>query len=329
MKKRGMVPILLFLLILLFHPALDLRAGSTPAPAATPLKSAQLVVIEAGGPGPVKLGLHVELEAGWHLYWINPGDAGLAPKARWSLPKGAAAGPLRHPVPKKTLREGIISLEHENPVLFLCEIAPPASGWPSGPWKAAAVLEWMACRETCVTGETAVEAAVPGSSSLFAQVDALTKGTVVYKPFAARFPRPLSSARLAASPARAEWTGSAWRIEIALSGPRAAEATDFFAYPVEDFVIDNAGVTCRDGKIVCPLIPSRGPGSPPPPVLAGVLVVDGAGYEISVPIAVMKQAARPSIGPAPFYGFLGELEAYPEPSRREGPPGLVLIASWR
>jgi thiol:disulfide interchange protein DsbD len=298
MKKHGPAPILLFPLILLFHPALEVRAGSTPALATTPLKSARLVVIEAGGPGPAKLGLHVELEAGWHLYWANPGDAGLAPTARWVLPTGFTAGPLRHPVPKKTVREGIVSLEHESPVLFLCEIAPPASGWPSGPWKAAAVLEWMACRESCVTGETAVEAVIPPDAA------SLAAGQALQERFASRFPRPLSGSGVTAGAARAGWAGSAWRVEIALSGPRAAEAAEFFAYPVEDFVIDNAGVACRDARIVCPFIPSRGPGSLPPPVLAGILVVAGVGYEISVPVAADRRAA-----------------SYPL--------GLILIASWR
>ena len=298
MKKHGAATILLFPFFLLFHPALEVRAGSTPALAATPVKSARLVVIDAGNPGPVKVGLHIELEPGWHLYWVNPGDAGLAPSARWVLPAGFTAGPLRHPVPKKTVREGLVSLEHENPVLFLCEIAPPSSGWPVGRWKAAAVLEWMACRESCVTGETAVETAIPPDAA------SLAEGRAFQERFAAQFPRPLSGSGVTAGAARAGWSASAWRIDITLSGPGPAEATGFFPYPVEDFVIDNAGVTCRDGKIVCPLIPSRGPGSPPPPVLAGILVVDGVGYDISVPITVMRQPACTSIGPAPIYGFL-------------------------
>jgi thiol:disulfide interchange protein DsbD len=308
MKKLGMAPTLLLLPAFLAAFSSVARPRPLPSSPETPLKKVRLLVLDAGDPGPVKVGFHVELQAGWHLYWVNPGDAGLAPNASWTLPAGFSAGPLRHPVPVRSVDDGIISFEHKDEVLLLCDIAPPPAGSPAGPWKAAAVLEWMACRESCVTGETAVEAIIPPEAA------SLAEGRSVREKFAPRYPRPLSSSGLTAGAARAEWTGQAWRVEAALSGPRPAGACDFFAYPVDDFVVDNAGVACRDGKIVCPFIPSRGPGSPPPPVLAGVLAVDGAGYEISVPITLMRQPAFAPIGPDLFY---------------MDPPGLILIASWR
>ena len=278
MKKRGTAPILLFLAVFLASWASEARPSSLSSYPETPLRRVRLVVLDAGNPGPARVGFHVELTAGWHLYWVNPGEAGLAPNARWTLPAGFTAGPLRHPVPVRSVEDDIISFEHKDEVLLLCDIAPPPTGWPAGPWKAAAVLEWMACRESCLTGETAVEAVIPPASA------SLAEGRSLFEKFAPRFPRPLSGSGVTAGSARAEWNGSAWRIEVTLSGPRSAEASDFLAYPVEDFVVDNAGVTCRDGRIVFPLIPSRGPGSPPPAAIAGILVIDGVGYEISVPI---------------------------------------------
>ncbi len=106
MKRRGPASILLLVPLLLTQalPA-SARAGSAPAGPEFPLKSARFVVVEAGNAGPVTLGFQVELEPGWHLYWVNPGDAGLAPNARWTLPEGFTAGPLRHPVPKKAARD--------------------------------------------------------------------------------------------------------------------------------------------------------------------------------------------------------------------------------
>jgi thiol:disulfide interchange protein DsbD len=309
MKKRGAVPILLLLPGILTLFSFDARPSSRPSSPETPLKRVRLLVLDAGNPGLVKLGLHIELQAGWHLYWVNPGDAGLAPSVRWTLPAGFAAGPLRHPVPARSVEDGILSFEHRDEVLLLCDIAPPSAGCPVGPWKAAAVLEWMACRESCVTGETAVEAVFPPVPA------SLAEGRSLFGKFARRFPRPFSGSGLTAGAARAEWTGSAWRVEVTLSGPRAAEATEFFAYPVEDFVVDNSGVTCLAGKIVCPLIPSRGPGAPPPPAVAGILVIGGIGYEISV--AVPVAARGPVSSPA---------EADPPGLY---PPGLILIASWR
>jgi DsbC/DsbD-like thiol-disulfide interchange protein len=281
MKRRGPASTLLIVPLLLVQAlaAFSAPSGCDAVRTVSPLKSVRLVVVEAGGPGPATLGFYVEPEPGWHLYWANPGDAGLAPNARWTLPAGFTAGPLRHPVPRKTVESGVVSLEHEGQVLLLSEISPPASGWPAGPWKVSAVLEWMACRESCITGESPVEVPFPPDAA------AIAEGRSLREKFASRFPRPLAGSGVIVGAAGAEWTGSAWSVEIALSGPRAGEASDFYAYPVDDFVIDNAGVVCRDGKIVVPLVPSKGPGSPRPSVVSGVLVVGDVGYEISVALS--------------------------------------------
>jgi DsbC/DsbD-like thiol-disulfide interchange protein len=313
MKRRGPASTLLIVPLLLVQalPSFSAPTCGGAVPTASPLKSVRLVVVEAGGPGPATLGFYVELEPGWHLYWANPGDAGLAPNVRWTLPAGFTAGPLRHPVPRKTVEGGVVSLEHEGQVLLLSEISPPASGWPAGPWKAEAVLEWMACRESCVTGETAVEAVCPPDAA------SLAEGCALLERFSPRFPRPLAASGLTLGPGQASWAGSAWLVEVPLSGPRTAEASDFYAYPVDDFVIDNAGVVCREGKIIVPLVPSRGPGSPPPSAVAGVLVVGDVGYEISVALSRGDESRPNAFVPsrsARYDHFL---------------PGLMSIASWR
>jgi thiol:disulfide interchange protein DsbD len=233
------------------------------------------------------MGLLVDLEAGWHLYWTNPGDAGLAPIVRWTLPTGFSSGPLLHPVPEKTVEEGLVTYGHRGPVLLLCEITPPPSHQAAGSWEAAAVLEWMACKESCVAGETALRAVLPPTA------ETVRKGRLTAETFAPRFPRPFSASGLTGGTGRAEWIGSAWRIEIALSGPRAGEVADFFPYPLEDYVIENAGVSCRDGKVFLPVVPARGTGSPPPAEVRGLVIIAGAGYEITVPVALRAQRLFP------------------------------------
>jgi thiol:disulfide interchange protein DsbD len=273
-------------------------APSAPCSAGSPLKDVRLVVLKAGDPGPLTIGFHVEMQPGWHLYWANPGDAGLAPKARWTLPPGFVAGPLRHPVPGKSVRDGLISYEHEGRVLLLCDITPPAAGWPKGPCQVSAVLEWMACRESCLTGETPVRTALPPDAA------SLAAGRALFESSAPSFPRPFSASGLTAGPAQAAWNGRAWLVEIVLAGGRASEAADFFACPVEGFVIENAGVACRGGRIIIPLVPSRGAGAPPPSAVAGLLFVGGAGYELQVPVTSRPSSTErrgprvPSAGPS-------------------------------
>ncbi len=253
----------------------------------SPVRRIEVFVVESGEPDSVTVGFHVELEHDWHLYWTNPGDAGLAPAVNWTLPDGFTAGPLRHPVPRKTVEDGLVSYTHPSEVLLLCEIVPGPNHRPEEPWEAAAVFEWMACHESCVTGETAVGFAFPPSP------EEAARGKAIYEKFASRFPKPLSEAGLVAGQGRAEWTGEAWLVEIPLTGDGAAGAEDFLVAPQENFVIDNAAARCRDGKIVVPLHPSGGPGSPPPAVVGGIVILDGIGYEISVPVETIRQVLDP------------------------------------
>lgn len=272
-------------LSLLLFPAVLVAGVSTASPTAvpqageSPLRDVKLVVLESGNRGPIRLGFFIELETDWHLYWASPGDAGLAPSVRWDLPKGLTAGPLIHPVPEKSVKDGFTSLTHSGRVLLLCDIAPPPGGMPAGPWTAAAVFEWMACREICVVGETPVRAVYPPKSGLAAE------GKTLLARFTPRFPKPFSESGLELAAGRPVWTGSSWRVEASLSGPRAAAASDVFIYPVEGYVIDHSGLACRAGKIIVPLKPSKGPGSPPPSIVTGIVVIDGSGYDFSLPVA--------------------------------------------
>ena len=74
------------------------------APSATgPHGSVDLVSdVAAIQPGrPFWLGLRFRLEAGWHIYWTNPGDSGEPPRVKWNLPAGFEAGPIAWPVPRR------------------------------------------------------------------------------------------------------------------------------------------------------------------------------------------------------------------------------------
>src|SRR5262245_59531681 len=47
-----------------------------------------------------RLGVRFQLSPGWHLYWKNPGQSGLATEVAWSG-DGVALGPTRWPAPER------------------------------------------------------------------------------------------------------------------------------------------------------------------------------------------------------------------------------------
>jgi len=47
------------------------------------------------------LAVRFQLEPGWHVYWENPGESGIATAVEWTLPPGFRAGALRFPIPER------------------------------------------------------------------------------------------------------------------------------------------------------------------------------------------------------------------------------------
>ena len=81
------------------------RADGTPIPHGTVELIAENQSITAGHK--LNLGLRFELEKGWHIYWVNPGDSGEPPRVdlavaggsrRWhnGVACAAASGGLEH-----------------------------------------------------------------------------------------------------------------------------------------------------------------------------------------------------------------------------------------
>lgn len=104
----------------------------------------------------VFLGVDFDIKPGWHIYWKNPGGAGMATEIRWRLPNGVTAGETLWPVPIAFIQSGDIpGYGYEDEVVLAAELggAPPADGAVIG-----ASVSWLACREVCVLGSAELEA---------------------------------------------------------------------------------------------------------------------------------------------------------------------------
>jgi thiol:disulfide interchange protein DsbD len=116
---------------------------------------------------------------GWHVNWINPGDAGLAPDVDWTLPPGFSAGEIQWPYPKRFDISGLAIFGYENETVLLCRLTPPAE-LPDGEEIAiAARVAWLACREACVPGEADLSLSIPvDARSEAVQADARWKTAI-------------------------------------------------------------------------------------------------------------------------------------------------------
>jgi thiol:disulfide interchange protein DsbD len=117
--------------------------------------------IQAGQPFDVALHLHSD--PGWHTYWINPGDAGIATTIKWTLPPGFTAGPIQWPTPEKHAMGPLVTYGYAGDVYLLTTITPPKSDLPQH-FDLKATARWLVCQEECIPGKA--ELTLPLDSGL-------------------------------------------------------------------------------------------------------------------------------------------------------------------
>jgi thiol:disulfide interchange protein DsbD len=113
-------------------------------------------VLYIGEPFTNEVGLYFKLEPGWHIYWKNPGDAGLPPRIQWTLPAGITAGPLLFPAPKRLALGPLMDYGYEGEVLFPLKIHVD-NNVKATPVTLHAKVDWLVCRESCIPGKAELE----------------------------------------------------------------------------------------------------------------------------------------------------------------------------
>jgi thiol:disulfide interchange protein/DsbC/DsbD-like thiol-disulfide interchange protein len=112
--------------------------------------------------GSFTLGVLMKMDPGWHTYWKNPGDAGLATQIVWNNPDGFVAGSIRWPLPHKYSDSGdILSYGYAKENMLLVPLTAPASLAPGTTVTLKANVTWLECDKICVPGESAIAITLP------------------------------------------------------------------------------------------------------------------------------------------------------------------------
>jgi DsbC/DsbD-like thiol-disulfide interchange protein len=108
---------------------------------------------EVGSGAVIYPAVHFSIPKPWHIYWKNPGDAGLPTKVEFKLPPGFSAGELIWP-PHKTFTQpgGLVGYGYEETVALSAPVQIPA-GLPDGEkFEITAEVRWLACYDRCIPG---------------------------------------------------------------------------------------------------------------------------------------------------------------------------------
>jgi len=117
------------------------------------------------GGKPFMVGVLFRIVPSWHVYWINPGDSGLATSVKFEAPSGYTVSEVQFPVPTKFLQPGeLIAYGYAEQVMLMATVTPPKDLFDQKVTIKASG-EWLVCSDVCVPGRGKWELTLPVASS--------------------------------------------------------------------------------------------------------------------------------------------------------------------
>jgi thiol:disulfide interchange protein DsbD len=204
-----------------------------------------VLAADAARPGDTVLAaLTLHMDSGWHTYWKNPGDSGMATTIKWTLPEGITAGEIQWPIPEKLPEAELTTYVYtENATLLVpLKLSPDLK---PGPLDIKARLDWLECQTRCVPGGTTVQSALTIGSETRPSKDA-----ALFPAWQKRLPQAGSGLSARAWWAKAAAGDTRPLVMEWIPGADAGEA-DFYPAASEEFEVQPAveRVPAEAGKI--------------------------------------------------------------------------------
>ena len=164
------------------------------------------------------MGLRIVHDAGWHTYWVNPGDSGLATRFDWQLPNGASASAIRWPHPTRLPFGPLTNFGYSDDLLLPVTVTVPSTARAGQRFNVGVRARWLICADICIPDEAQFSIDLP--------IEAKARRSAEAPEFAqalARVPMPLASAEghawrdathVAAQIQKASWAKDATRVEV-------------------------------------------------------------------------------------------------------------------
>ena len=164
MKKKNTTIYFLLVLAILFllHHSISAQQKS--------LAEARLVVdsFSSEKDSIISLGVLINLQDDWHIYWRNPGDSGLPTDIELSLPNGITASEIKFPIPKIFASEEIVNYGYGHQVLFLFDVNVPEN-YSLQEINISAKINSLICKEMCKAFDTTVTISLDMSKDFTAE----------------------------------------------------------------------------------------------------------------------------------------------------------------
>ena len=247
-------------------------------------------------------GLDFRMEKGWHVYWINAGDSGEPPAAKWTLPAGITAGALEFPPPQRLPLGPLMDFGYENEVVFPVPIHVTADFHPASTQaQLAAHVTWLVCREVCIPGKADLSVTRTAWFHPAASPDVDPVAQDLIQRFEAQLPQPLPAGHTAT------FASTPKGFVLQVTGANAASAQFF---PLDQTVIANAApqpAAAIPNGVQLTLTKDENLQAAPQTLNGLLELPDGTAYEIHATPGAIVAAATTATPPTDFSAILGAI----------------------
>lgn len=232
--------------------------------------------------GALPLALHLDIEPGWHVYWVNPGAAGIPASLQWSSPESARTSPFSWPTPDTIPVPPLMSYGYSDSVTL--PFAMEVSGAPGDTLSLEATARWQVCHEICILETQEVRLRLP--VAVAPQTDPAQSER--FRETLARTPRPLEMAK-------SRLSGDDSLVVLEVRGMSPPEAR---ILPVAPGIIDDAAPQVvepvPDGfRILAPRDPYSGASLPDSlefVLLTGTSQGEGPSFQTKAPVRARTES---------------------------------------
>jgi DsbC/DsbD-like thiol-disulfide interchange protein len=220
------------------------------------------------------VGVLFDLEKGWHIYWVNPGDSGERPKIQWQLPAGFQAKEIRWPTPVRLGTGTVIDYGYEGRVLLPVPMQIPADYKSGKPVMLSADIRYLICREVCIPAKAQASLAIPSANASGVAAD-----RELFRSTFENSPKPLPVGW------KAQASDMGGFFQLSLDTGTSESKAAFF--PLEEDQVDNAapqGVTATARGVQLKLKKSDQLLKPIAALKGVVVLSPGRAYEVSAPL---------------------------------------------
>ncbi|MEM9667388.1 MAG: protein-disulfide reductase DsbD domain-containing protein [Pseudomonadota bacterium] len=215
------------------------------------------------------------LDEGWHVYWRNPGDAGLPPMVdEWQGSGGTSQGDFVWPIPHELVVAPGQIMDYGYADRLVLPFPVTVSEDATGLISLSGELSYLICEEICIPETAAFRLVLP-----VAETPKINKANGrLISDWISKSPSALDGE------ARLTERGDGWTLSLASSALTPPGSYLRF-FPYRDEIVHSADQAVSYGGVGASLVLTPFPGEPFPEMIRGVVVAEGSsgarvGYEV-------------------------------------------------